>query len=226
VGAQLGVDQLGESCRVAGEQVADRLRGEHRARPDPAHLETAAGEQLAQLLGAVAAGDGAVRPGDEHHVGVGHVDQVRPAVLLGQRRHPEHERVHAGEHLTAGAEHARDLGDHVLGGQPQRERAILGDHAVGAAVGEELEPGPVGRHGGEAATGGKWGLLAVCASGPPGGMGGRGEWGAGAPHAGSLPPISGGHRGVVPRGRYSVDHAQHIVAGVGGQLGGARARAG
>jgi hypothetical protein len=86
---QLRVHQLTEAGRVAGQEVGDRLRREHGARPDPAHLEAAAGEQLTELFGAVAAGDAAVRPGDEHHVGVWHVDQVRPPVLLGEQRHAE-----------------------------------------------------------------------------------------------------------------------------------------
>jgi hypothetical protein len=150
---QLRVHQLAEAGRVAGQEVADRLRRQHGARPDPAHLQAAAGEQLAQLLGAVAAGDGAVWPRDEHHVGVGHVDQVRPAVLLGEHGHPEGQRVDAGEHLPAGPEHARDLGDQLLGGQPQGQRPLLGDHAVGAAVRQELEAGAVGGHGGQATAG-------------------------------------------------------------------------
>ena len=193
MGSELGVHQFAEAGRVAGEQVADRLRGEHGARPDPAHLEPAAGEQLAQLLGAVAAGDGAVRPRDEHHVGVGHVDQVRPAVLLGQHRHPEHQRVHAGEHLPAGTEHARDLGHHVLGRQLQGQRAVLGDHTVGAAVGKELQARSFGRHRAEA-------MLAAR-------------------------DRRVGRVGRVGRQGGRADDAQHVVAGVGGQLGGARAGA-
>jgi len=104
-------------------------------------------------------------------------------VLLGQHRHAEHQRVHAGQHLPAGTEHPRDLGHDVLGRQPQRERAVLGDHAVGAAVGQELEAGRVRRHRGEA----------VFTVGRQGG---------------------------------GVDYAQDVVAGVGGQVGRARARAG
>jgi hypothetical protein len=73
-------------------------------------------------------------------------------VLLGEHRHAEGERVHAGEHLPAGTQHACDLGDKIFRGQPQGERALLGDHAIGAAVGEELEAGPVGGHGGEPAA--------------------------------------------------------------------------
>jgi hypothetical protein len=104
------------------------------------------------LLGAVAAGDGAVRPRNEHHVGIWHVDQVRPPVLLREHRHAEGERVHAGEHATAGPEHARDLGDKVFGGQPKGQRPLLRDHAIGAAVGQELKAGPVGGHGGQPAA--------------------------------------------------------------------------
>lgn len=96
------------------------------------------------MLGAIAAGDGVVRPRHEHHVAVRHVDQVRPAVLLGQHRHAEGERVHAGEHLPARAQHPGDLGHERLRGQVPRQRAVLGDDAVRAAVGEELEPPAVG----------------------------------------------------------------------------------
>ena len=128
------------------------MRRQHRARPDPAHLKAAAGEQLTELLGAIAPGDSPVRPGDEHHVRLGHVDQVRPAALLGKHRHAEGERVHAGEQLPARPEHASDLGDEFLGGQPQGERALFGDHPVGAAVRKEGEAGPVGGHGGQPAA--------------------------------------------------------------------------
>jgi hypothetical protein len=127
-----------------GQQVADCPGREHRARPDPAHLEAVSREQLAELLGAVAAGDRAVEQGDEHYVGVRHVDEVRPAVLFGEQRHAERERVHAGEHLPAGAQHPRDLGDERFGGQVPRQRAVFGDHAVRAAVGEEFEVAAVG----------------------------------------------------------------------------------
>ncbi|MGH3251341.1 MAG: hypothetical protein ACRDOI_34750 [Trebonia sp.] len=73
-------------------------------------------------------------------------------MLLGEDRHAEGERVHAGEHLPAGTQHAGDLGDKIFCRQPQGKRALLGDHAVGAAVGEELEAGPVGGHGAEPAA--------------------------------------------------------------------------
>ncbi|HEX6448181.1 MAG TPA: hypothetical protein VF060_01835 [Trebonia sp.] len=69
---------------------------------------------------------------------------MRPAVLLGEYRHAEGERVHAGEHLPARAQHPRDLGHDRLGGQVPRQRAVLGDDAVRAAVGEELQPEAVG----------------------------------------------------------------------------------
>ncbi len=60
----------------------------------------------------------------------------------------------------------------------------VGTQLVACAVRPVL---PHASPSGVAATLGKWGRLAVLASGPPGGMGGG-------------PPISGGHRGVVPRG--------------------------
>ena len=117
-------------------------------------------------------------------------------MLLGQHRHAEHQRVHADEHLTAGAEHARDLGYHVLGRQPERERPVLGDHAVGAAVGQELEPGAVGGHGGQAQPGSGVRAAGVDGVGRLWRQGGR------------------------------VDDAKHVMPGVGCQLGRARARAG
>jgi hypothetical protein len=73
-------------------------------------------------------------------------------VLFREQRHAEGERVHAGEHLAARPEHARDLGDELFGGQPQGQRPLLGDHAVGAAVGEELQAGSVGGHRGQPAA--------------------------------------------------------------------------
>ncbi|HEY7260719.1 MAG TPA: hypothetical protein VH589_04450 [Trebonia sp.] len=77
---------------------------------------------------------------------------MRPAVLFGEQRHAEGERVHAGQHLPAGAQHARDLGNERLGGQVPRQRAVLGDHAVRAAVGEEVKPAAVGGHGAQPAA--------------------------------------------------------------------------
>ena len=65
--------------------------------------------------------------------------------------HAEGERVHAREHLPAWAEHARDLGDEILGGQPSRQGAILGDDPVGAPVSEELKARAVGGHGADTA---------------------------------------------------------------------------
>lgn len=67
-------------------------------------------------------------------------------MLLGEHGHAEGERVHAGEHLPARAQYPRDLGYERLGGQVPRQRAVLGDDAVRAAVGEELEPPAVGGH--------------------------------------------------------------------------------
>jgi DnaK suppressor protein len=46
-GAELRAQQLLEAPRVAGKQIADRARREHRAGADPAHVEAACGEQLA-----------------------------------------------------------------------------------------------------------------------------------------------------------------------------------
>jgi hypothetical protein len=68
-------------------------------------------------------------------------------VLLGEHRHAEGERVHAGEHLPARAQHPGDLGHEGLSGQVPRQRAVLGDDAVRAAVGEELQPEAVGCDG-------------------------------------------------------------------------------
>jgi hypothetical protein len=72
-------------------------------------------------------------------------------MLLGEHRHAESQRVHAGEQLSAWPEHARDLADDFLGGQPQGKSSLLGDHAVGAAVRKKREAGPVGGHGGQPA---------------------------------------------------------------------------
>jgi len=46
-GAKLRAQQLLEAPRVAGKQIADRARCEHRAGADPVHVEAAGGEQLA-----------------------------------------------------------------------------------------------------------------------------------------------------------------------------------
>jgi DnaK suppressor protein len=46
-GAEFRAQQLLKAARVAGKQVADRARREHRAGADPAHVEAAGGEQLA-----------------------------------------------------------------------------------------------------------------------------------------------------------------------------------
>jgi hypothetical protein len=59
-------------------------------------------------------------------------------MLLGEQGHAEGERVHAGEHLPARAQHPRDLRHKLLGGQVPGQRAVLSDDAVRAAVGEEL----------------------------------------------------------------------------------------
>jgi hypothetical protein len=109
-------------------------------------------------------------------------------VLLGQHRHPERERVHAGEHPPARPQHAGDLGDEILGRQPQRKGPVLGDHPVCAPVGEELKPAPLGRHGNQPAWTGRPGL---------------------------------GDRHLRLRGR--IDHPQHAVAGLDGDLGRPRA---
>lgn len=73
-------------------------------------------------------------------------------MLLGEHGHAEGERVHAGEHLPAGAQHARDIRHERLRGQVPRQRAVFGDHAVRAAVGEEVEPAAIGGYGAQPAA--------------------------------------------------------------------------
>jgi hypothetical protein len=48
---------------------------------------------------------------------VDEVGEMRPAALLGQHRHPEHEGVHARQQLPARPEHPGDLRRQVLGHQ-------------------------------------------------------------------------------------------------------------
>jgi hypothetical protein len=56
-------------------------------------------------------------------------------MLVGEHGHAEHQRVDAGEHPAGRAQHAGDLGHHRLGGQVHRQRPVLGQDAVRAAVG-------------------------------------------------------------------------------------------
>jgi len=124
---------------------------------------------------------------------------VRPAVLLGEHGHAEGERVHAGEHLPAWAQYPRDLGYQRLGGQVPRQRAVLGDDPVRAAVREELKPPAVGGHRAQHAA-------ARCAR-PRCGRRRRGRLGGRRLGAGS-------------------DDAQHGVAGAGGHFRGCRSGTG
>jgi len=102
-------------------------------------------------------------------------------VLFREHRHAQGERVHAREHAAAGPEHSRDLAGERLRGQVPGQRAVLGYHAIGTAVGEELKPARLG--------------------------GDRAE-----PPPGSRVDDGRRHPGF--------HHAQHRVAGAGGDLGG------
>jgi len=109
------------------------------------------GQQGVELCRAETPGDGAVRPGDQHHLGVRQVGEVGPLMPFGQHGHAQDQRVHAGEQLTPGPQHPRDLRGEVLRHEVPGQCAVLGDHAVRAAVGEERQAAGLGHHRGDPA---------------------------------------------------------------------------
>ncbi|GAA2812267.1 hypothetical protein GCM10020219_100450 [Nonomuraea dietziae] len=96
-----------------------------------------AGQQLAQLAAAEAAGDAAIGPRHEHDLAG--LAQVRPVVLLGQYRHAEDQGVDADQGAPARTQHADHVLHRRLGHQLDRQRALLGHHRVHAPVGQERQ---------------------------------------------------------------------------------------
>ena len=145
-GREFCPDQPLHRTRVPVEHMLDQERGQHGAGPDPADLQPSLGQQVAELADPEAAGDRAVRPGDEHHFRMRQVGEPGPAALSGEDGHAEHQRVDAGEQLPARPEHPGDLGGEVLGHQLPGQRPILGDDCVHTAGGEKGQAGWLGDH--------------------------------------------------------------------------------
>ncbi|MGD0554358.1 MAG: hypothetical protein ABSA93_05180 [Streptosporangiaceae bacterium] len=91
------------------------------------------------MFGSVTTGDRPVRPGHQDHLRPGQVGEFRPVLVLGEHRHAEHQRVHAGKHPPGRPQHPADVGDQRFSGQGQRKGAALGDDAVSGPVREEAE---------------------------------------------------------------------------------------
>jgi hypothetical protein len=148
-------------------------------------------------------------------------------MLVGEHGHAEDQGVDAGEHAAGRAQHAGDLGDHRLGGQVHGQRAVVGDDAVRAAVGQERQPRGVGDHRENPA------LLAggTTPQDPPALLSSSGgTHPPGPPSGGTHPPRPplGGAAGPSMRPWSAwggIQDPQDRMAGPGGQFGGGRARA-
>jgi len=176
------------------------------------------------------------------------VDQMGPVMLVGEHRHAEHQGVDTGQHPPGRAQDARDLGDHRLGGQVRGQGTVLGDDVIGAAVGQEGQPGGIGDHrvfplaSGAPPSSPSAFTAPPCSSGrlrrrallAPSSLLSPGSTGAplarrGSPGGTGASWLAGvwllGPGGGAPLARGGVvDHAQDFVAGQRGEFRGWRAR--